>query len=302
MLPDWTGVSFVPIVGMEENRLLGKRDIIMSKRILTIQDISCVGQCSLTVALPIISACSVETAILPSSVLSTHTGGFTGYTFHDLTEDMPEIEKHWNKENIKFDAFYTGYVSPSQIDYIRHIMDSCGIEGAIRIVDPAMADNGKLYPGFDDDFPKQMGELCKCADFILPNLTEAALLLGREAVLEGYDEEFIKGLVSDLKNELNVKNVILTGVSFDEKLLGVAIYDGNEIKYVFNEKIPRFSHGTGDVFASAFSGALMRGKSVERAVKIAADFVCASILKTEDEHWYGVRFEEAIPDLVEMLR
>ena len=185
------------------------------KRILTIQDVSCVGQCSLTVARPIISACGIETAVLPSSVLSTHTGGFTGYTFRDLTDDMPAIEKHWINEGLKFDAFYTGYVSESQIDYILGIMDSCKTEGALRIVDPAMADNGVLYAGFGADFPRKMAKLCRGADCIIPNLTEAALLLDQEPVLSGYGKEYIELLLRQLTT-LGAKNIILTGVSFDD--------------------------------------------------------------------------------------
>lgn len=272
----------------------------MNKRVLTIQDVSCVGQCSLTVALPVISACGIETAVLPSSVLSTHTGGFTGYTFRDLTSDMPSIKDHWIKENIKFDAFYTGYVSPDQIDYIKDIMASCASEGALRIVDPVMADNGKLYPGFNDDFPQLMAQLCKGADYILPNLTEAAFLLGREVVLEGYDEAFVEDTCKALM-ELGAKNVVLTGVSFEESKLGAAIYDGKSVSYVFNDRIPRSSHGTGDVFASAFTGALMRGKTAVEAVQIAADYVCQSILATEEEHWYGVCFEKAMPELISAI-
>ena len=130
----------------------------MDKRILTIQDISCVGQCSLTVALPIISAFGIETAVLPSSVLSTHTAGFSGYTFRDLTDDMPLILNHWKKEGLKFDAFDTGYVSKSQIPIILDIMNQVGSEDSIRIVDPVMGDNGKLYPGFDEDFPSEMAK------------------------------------------------------------------------------------------------------------------------------------------------
>ena len=130
------------------------------KKLLTIQDISCYGQCSLTVALPIISACGIETVILPSAVLSTHTAGFKNYTFRDLTEDMPAIEKSWIENNLKFDAFYTGYVCPNQIQPILQIMKSCAAPGALRIVDPVMADNGKMYPGFPEDFPKQMKLLC----------------------------------------------------------------------------------------------------------------------------------------------
>ncbi len=270
------------------------------KRILTIQDISCVGQCSLTVALPIISACGIETAILPSSVLSTHTGGFKGYTFRDLTEDMPEIEDHWLSEGLKFDAFYTGYVRESQIDYILHIMDSCGAEGVLRIVDPAMADNGRLYAGFGEDFPKKIARLCRGADYIIPNLTEASLLLGQEPVLLDYGREYIELLLRQLMS-LGAKNVILTGVSFDDDNLGVAAFDGREVKYYFNAKIPRMSHGTGDIFASAFTGALVRGENPDRAAAIAADFVCESIKATPEDHTYGVCFERALPTLIYAL-
>ena len=130
------------------------------KRVLTIQDISCVGQCSLTVALPIISACGVETGIIPSAILSTHTAGFTRFTFRDLTADIPEIEKHWVKENIKFDAVYTGYLgSTEQIDYVKSIMDSTGKADSLNIVDPAMADNGKLYPLFNHEYVNAMKTL-----------------------------------------------------------------------------------------------------------------------------------------------
>ena len=269
-------------------------------RILTIQDVSCVGQCSLTVALPIISACGIEASVLPSSVLSTHTGGFKDFTFRDLTEDMPAIEKHWISEGLKFDAFYTGYVSEGQIDYILSIMDSCANDGALRIVDPAMADNGKLYVGFGEDFPRKMAKLCRGADYIIPNLTEAALLLGQEPVLSDYGQEYIELLLRQLTT-LGAKNVILTGVSFDENDLGVATYDGKEVKYYFNAKIPRMSHGTGDVFASAFTGALMRGADADKAAAIAADFVCESIKATPEEHTYGVCFERAIPTLVDAI-
>ena len=188
----------------------------MDKRLLTIQDISCVGQCSLTVALPILSACGIETAILPSSVLSNHTAPcYSGWTFHDLTPEMPKILERWLTEKIDFDAFYTGYVSKDQISYILDIMDKAARPNALRIVDPAMADNGKLYAGFADDFPKDMARLCKGADFILPNITEASLLLGATYKDKGYDKAYIEDLCRGLY-KLGAKNVILTGVSFSE--------------------------------------------------------------------------------------
>ncbi|MBQ4236745.1 MAG: bifunctional hydroxymethylpyrimidine kinase/phosphomethylpyrimidine kinase, partial [Treponema sp.] len=168
----------------------------MDARLLTIQDISCVGQCSLTVALPVVSACGIETAILPSSVLSNHTAqGFSGWTFHDLTDDMPKILERWLKENISFSAFYTGYVSPAQIPHILEIMEKTGRKDALRIVDPVMADNGKMYPGFGDDFPEEMKKLCVGADVILPNLTEASFLLGVPYVGADYDKAYIENML-----------------------------------------------------------------------------------------------------------
>ncbi|MCR5496157.1 MAG: pyridoxamine kinase [Treponema sp.] len=275
----------------------------MDKRLLTIQDISCVGQCSITVALPIISACGIETAILPSSVLSNHTAaGFHAWTFHDLTEEMPKILEQWLKESIDFDAFYTGYVSKNQIPYILEIMEKAARPNAIRIVDPAMADNGKLYAGFDENFPSEMAKLVSKADYILPNLTEASLLLGKPYVGSGYDRNYIEETMKDLY-KLGAKNVILTGVSFEENKLGAAIYDGANYDYYFTEKLNVSMHGTGDVYASAFAGSLLRGKSPKEAAAIAADFTVESMKKTIDDksHWYGVKFEKAIPLLISKL-
>ncbi|MBQ5757370.1 MAG: bifunctional hydroxymethylpyrimidine kinase/phosphomethylpyrimidine kinase, partial [Clostridia bacterium] len=183
------------------------------KKILTIQDISCVGQCSLTVALPILSACGVETCILPSAVLSTHTGGFKGYTFRDLTDDIPKIRQHWEKEGIRFEAIYTGYLgSAKQIAYVEDIMTSLGTDHCVSIVDPAMADNGKLYPGFDAEFVEHMKSLAFRADYILPNITEACLLTGTDYSSE-YDERFIDLLLQKLVDS-GAKIVVLTGVGY----------------------------------------------------------------------------------------
>ncbi len=273
----------------------------MYKRLLTIQDVSCVGQCSATVALPIISVCGVECSMLPSAVLSNHTGGFDSWTFLDLTSEMPKIEAKWKELKLGFDAFYTGYVCAEQIAPILDIMRSCANPGAVRIVDPVMADNGKLYPGFAEDFPCEMAKLCNGADYVIPNLTEAALLVGEKPVLDGYNQAFIENLVAKLHEKLNAKHVILTGVSFQRELLGTAVSDGAKVEYDFNERLERSSHGTGDVFASAFAGAALRGASPLQSAAIAADFVCASISATPDEHWYGVAFEKVIAHLVNDL-
>ena len=274
----------------------------MDKRLLTIQDISCVGQCSLTVALPVISACGIETAILPSSVLSNHTGGFSGWTFHDLTEDMPKILERWLTEKVSFDAFYTGYVSKAQIPHILDIMKKSARPGALRIVDPVMADNGKLYAGFDDDFPQEMKKLIEGADVIMPNLTEAAFLLEQPYIADGYDEAYIEKLCRDLFS-LGAKNVLITGVSFEPAKLGVAVYDGKKVQYYFNEKQSLSAHGTGDLFASVVAGSLLRGKTLLEAASLAADVVVEAIKFTagDKDHWYGVKFEKALPYLVKRL-
>ena len=272
------------------------------KRILTIQDISCVGQCSLTVALPVLSACGLETCILPSAVLSTHTGGFTGFTFRDLTDDMPAIWRHWQKENIAFDAVYTGYLgSARQIACVQDIFKNMLRPGGKTIVDPAMADNGRLYTGFDDAYVRAMRTLCAAADVILPNLTEACLLTG-ESYREIYDADFVRGLLDKLET-LGVRRIILTGVSDRPGETGVAVRENGKTFFYSHHRVPRTFHGTGDIYASAFTGAWLRGRSLCAAAQLAADFVVRCIANTLDDesHWYGVKFEPALPDLIHML-
>ncbi len=298
------------------------------KKILTIQDISCVGQCSLTVALPILSACGVETAILPSAVLSTHTA-FSSFTFNDLTDDMPVIEKAWIEQGIKFDGLYTGYLgSVRQMDIVKSIKNSCLNEGAPLIVDPAMADNGKLYVGFDDKFVEAMRGLVAQADICLPNITEACLLTGTPYTAE-YDEDFLleileklSGICSgtivmtgacpegiSLKNtkafvslspELKINNVDISGAPIS----GAAIYGHGKLEYYLHPKRPNSCHGTGDVFASAFSGAIMNGHDTLNAAKIAADYVLGCIDDTAklDNHWYGAAFEPGLGRLAQAVK
>ncbi len=273
------------------------------KRILTIQDISCVGQCSLTVALPILSACGLETAILPSAVLSNHTAGFTGFTFRDLTDDMPDIEKQWEKENLKFEAVYTGYLgSTKQIDYVESIMKTSTLPGALKIVDPAMADGGKLYPTFDMEYVEAMKKLVFDADITLPNITEACFLTGME-YKEEYDEAYIDELLQKM-TDAGAKTVVLTGVSFAKGKTGVMVLDNGKKEYYEHDKIAKGCHGTGDVYASAFVGALMEGKSAYEAAKIAADYtvMCIQYTQGDPDHWYGVKFEPLLGDLIQMIK
>ena len=275
----------------------------MYKRILSIQDISCVGQCSLTVALPILSAAGLETAILPSAVLSNHTGGFSGWTFTDLTEDMPKIRERWEQESILFEAVYTGYLgSAKQIGYVKDIVKSRLVNGGKFIADPAMADNGKLYPGFDAAFVEEMKKLCFSADIILPNVTEAALLTDTE-----YKETYDKSYTDELTDKLlknGAKTIIFTGISYKPETTGVLVVENGKAQYYEHKKIAGGCHGTGDVYASAFVGALENDFSAFEAAKIAADYTVECIEKTQDDksHWYGVKFEMAIPSLIKALK
>lgn len=274
------------------------------KRIVTIQDISCVGKCSLTVALPIISAMGVETAIIPTAVLSTHTM-FSEFTCKDLTDQIKPITEHWKKENFGFDALYTGYLgSFEQIDLMIEMFQSFKTQNNITFVDPAMADNGKLYPAFDEAFAKKMASLCAKADIIVPNITEACFMTDTE-YKDKYDEAYVKALLNKLA-DLGAKISVLTGVSFEEGKTGVMGYDkeNDEYFYYCHKKHSRSYHGTGDIFSSTCIGGIMNGLSWKDAATLAADYTAECIrLTIEDPHGndYGVNFEEAVPYLITRL-
>ena len=266
------------------------------------QDISCVGQCSLTVALPILSACGAETCVLPTALLSTHTA-FRHFTRLELTDEMPGVRRVWEQEGIRFDAVYTGYLgSARQVAEVRNVMDSCLVPGGIRIVDPAMADFGRLYPAFDADFVAAMRELCRSADILLPNITEACLLAGMP-YRESYDEAWILRLTDALTRAVGARTVVLTGVGYRPGRTGVLVAQDGKPAYYEHERVDRQSHGTGDVYASVFTGAVLAGKGVVEAAELAADFTLACIRNTADDpaHWYGVNFEGMLPELWKRL-
>ncbi len=270
------------------------------KSVAAIHDISGFGRCSLTVALPIISAMGIMTSVIPTAVLSTHTGGFKGNTFHDLTADIEPIAEHWKKEGITFDAIYTGYLcSASQVYSVISAIEHIKTKDTLLIVDPVMGDNGKAYSGFNNSFPDFMLNLCEKADIITPNITEACLLTKTDFV-QDYDEKFIEVLLQKL-HKLTGAKVVLTGVSFDDKKIGAAIFDGNEILYTFAEKQPRSFHSTGDIFASVLTAAVLKGRSLKASAQIAVSFISNCIKKTiEDgtDERFGVNFETEIPNLI----
>ena len=236
------------------------------KRILTIQDISCVGKCSLTVALPIISAAGVEAGILPTAVLSTHTA-FPKFTFKDLTDEIQPIVDTFSELKLDFDAVYTGYLgSFEQLKLVGNFIDNSKPDMAV-FIDPVMADNGVLYKGFTQEFADNMAKLCAKADLIMPNLTEASFML-REEYRESYNEEYIRSLLKRLTG-LGAKRAALTGIGFRPDEIGFYMYDSTTDTYshYYNEKLPVAYHGTGDVFASVLTGALTQGKSLPEAAR-----------------------------------
>ncbi len=275
------------------------------KRILTIQDISCVGKCSLTVALPIISAFGIETAVLPTAVLSTHTA-FKSFTFRDLTDDLNSIADNWKAQEIGFDGLYTGYLgSFKQLEIVSNIFDEFKTKNNFILVDPVMADHGKLYKGFDQKFADSMAKLAGKADLIVPNLTEASFMLHAPYIESGYSEDYVKETLKKL-TDLGAKTAILTGISLKENELGAYGYnsESNEYFSYFREHLPVSFHGTGDVFASALCGAITLGNTVNEALKIAVDYTVESIsltVKNSDHNWYGVEFERAIPYLINRI-
>lgn len=269
-------------------------------KILTIQDLSCVGQCSLTVALPILSAFGLETAVLPTAILSEHTM-FKNFTFLDLAENMRNTLESWKKDNHKFSAVYTGYLGDIQhFEIVGKIIDECGEDGLSVIIDPAFGDNGKLYPLFDESYVNGMRKFISRADVILPNMTEACYLLKRE-YLVSYTREDILAILREL-SDMGGCNVVLTGFSENGKI-GFAAYEREkeEATYYLTDYVKGAFHGTGDIFASVFTGAYLNGNSLYASAKSAADFVVKAILATEDGHGYGVQFEKVLSGMTNNL-
>ena len=273
------------------------------KRILTIQDISCLGKCSITIALPVISALGSEAVILPTAVLSTHTM-FKNFTVKDLSDQIEPITQHWLSEDVKFDAIYTGYLgTPEQIDQMKELFTQFRGENTLVFVDPVMADNGKLYPAFDMAYAKKNAELCGAADIIVPNITEAAFMTDMEYREEkDHDEEYIKKMLGRLA-ELGARINVLTGVSLEPGKTGVMGLDTETGDYYLyqNDKINASFHGTGDLFSSTCVGEMMRGKSWQDAMRIAAEYTARTIevtMHNPDKPWYGVDFEATLPELI----
>ncbi len=281
--------------------------MMIMKKVVSIQDISCFGKCSLTVALPIISAMGIETAVIPTAVLSTHTGeGFKNYTFRDLTCDIPAIAAHWKSMDLKFDALYTGYLgSPEQVEIVSDFFDDFGTVDNHIIVDPVLGDAGRLYAGFTTSFVEKMKKLCAKADYIMPNMTEVSFLLGIPYT-ECYDEKYIKDALRRLA-ELGCKVPVITGVHYDDLQQGAAAYDSENDRFYFSfdKNVNYRFHGTGDIFSSVFTGACALGMDLQHCLDIAVRFTLDCIEATVpniEETWYGSSFELCLGKLIDYVK
>lgn len=276
------------------------------KRVAAIHDVSGIGKCSLTAAIPVISAAGIEAAVMPTAVLSTHTGNISGFTYRDLTSDLVPFMEHWESLGVEFDGIYSGFLgSTQQVDIVCDFIDKFKKDKTVVIVDPAMADCGRMYTTFDNAFAKEMTLLCKKADIIVPNITEAAFLLDEEYLEPPYSKEYIDGLVKRL-SDLGPSMVVLTGVSFKDDEIGCAVYSQgrDEVFYRFSEKYSGVYYGTGDIFASALTAAYLRGKDICESAEIALEFTCGAIKRTYEagtDTRLGVNFEQGIGEFINRL-
>lgn len=272
---------------------------MMQKRILSIQDISCLGRCSQTVALPILSAFGHETAILPTAILSTHTGGFGVPVVTHLTEQAERTADHWLNEGVRFDGIVTGYLgSLEAIELVKRISGMLLNEEGLLIVDPAMADHGKMYAGLPDGYADAMKSLCRQADIILPNVTEASILFDTTV-----DNNDFESYVNLMNQRTPKQDVVLTGIEDGRDTMVIAVCEGERAEAVRHERLQGSYHGTGDIFTASFAGALLSGYNMVNSAEIAGNFTLQAIKKTDPDapRRYGVSFERALPELIRNL-
>lgn len=271
------------------------------KRLLSIQDISCFGRCSQTVALPIISALGIETVLLPTAILSTHTGDFCDYSFLPLNAEIKKITNHWKSIKLTFDAIYVGYIGTVElIESISSIIDEFSDENTLIYIDPAMADNAALYSGLDMEYVSEIKKLCKKADIICPNIYEAMLLSGFGCT-HSYTPKDVNAL-ADKTGEL-AKKTIITGIHKGDEILTLGYDRKTKVsKEIVNKKFDGMFYGTGDIFASTFIGAYLNGLDFFEAIAFSDGFVQMCIENTiaeHDKYWYGINFEPCLSYLTD---
>ena len=275
------------------------------KRIIAMNDISCLGRCSLTVILPIISASGIECTILPTALLSNHTGGFEGYTFRDLTEEIPAIAEQWVRLHLNSDAIYCGYLaSPAQAKTVRNAVKELKQNGTLIFVDPVMGDHGKLYKNFTPELIGAMEEMAMDADILVPNMTEAHQLLHWEYREGPYHREYLAKMLKEFEKKYPHARTVLTGVDISDTKIGCAFLKEEKEEIFVHRKLSGEYHGTGDIFASVLLAGIVNGLSLEKAVKVAGEFVADCIevtIQEENEEKYGIAFESCLDTLKERM-
>lgn len=245
------------------------------KKIAAIHDMSCLGRCALTVIIPILSAEGVQVVPIPTALLSTHTGGFENPYFVDLSDEMQKIIEHFEQLDVKFDAIYSGFLgSARQIHIVEDIIDKFGSGGPV-LVDPVMGDDGKLYSTYTDELVRGMAQLCRKADIITPNLTEAHFLTGVDIPENIPDAraatELALKLCCHMKAKLGVNKIVITGIHFGDRVGNAVMVDG-EVRLTSMPRLNRSFPGTGEVFTSTLLGEIVRGKSLYDAAEAAQEF------------------------------
>lgn len=275
------------------------------KKAALINDISCLGRCSLTAAMPILSACGIESVPVPTGIFSAHTE-FEGFVKEDLTDKMEQFVEHWKSLGIRFDCIYSGYLANrKQTETVQRFLLDFKKSDTLCIVDPVMGDNGVFYKGIDDSFIADMRFLCSAADIIVPNVTEACMLADIEPEIDGYGMDFVKELLVSLRN-ITPARIVVTGVDLGDGQIGCAVYDSlmGRANMFFTPKTEGRFPGTGDVFASALTAAVMNGKDFADAVQTAMGFTCKCVeatLEAETDRKYGLCFEPEIKNLIKSL-
>ncbi len=275
-------------------------------RVAAIHDLSGFGRCSLTIVMPVLSAMGVQCCPLPTAYLSTHTGGFTGNTFLDLTDQLAEAMDHWLCLDLTFEAVYTGFMgSCRQMELCRSFLTSLKEKSTtLAVVDPVMGDNGVLYRTYTTKMCRAMAAMAAEADVIVPNRTEAALLLGRKY------EDLPHSAAEEMVRELSLggrRSVVLTGVSLQPGKTGAACFDRETgtVAMIRTDFVGRSFHGTGDLFASVLTGALVRGESLKAAAEQAAEFVRQCAIHTFPQNLpprEGIDFEPMLGLLAQERR
>lgn len=249
------------------------------KRVAAIHDLSCFGRCALTVIIPVLSAMGIQVVPIPTCLLSSHTGGFTDMHFEDLEPSMQKISDHFERLDLHFDAIYTGFLgSASQIDGVRAFIDRFASEDTLVLVDPVMGDDGELYSTYTPELMRGMSSLCRGADVITPNLTEACFLTGTPYVsTESMSREELDAYLLSLCKQLEdtgAEEIVITGIANGDSRLyvcGESIKNHEASLYGF-ERVGKNYPGTGDLFASVLLGSLLRGDELQKAIHFAADF------------------------------